>query len=453
MTNKSWVGPNGETVAVPKDDGQGLMISAFQSREFGFGMALNEEQLKEVNKYREGKLYTDQDAAMATRQHKQKKPLMTSPFIQEFEYGKNNDGYWTYQWMVCQLDDCVDVLKTLFGNQYDFLFMFDHSCGHDKKRTDGLIVENMAKIYGGKQAAMRDTEIKAVRGYLGPFPSVLKMGDIQKMNFQEGDDGPFWMSAEEKEKSKRDQPFGKIKKREYNIKELIEKLSEVGYVASGRKKQLQQAAQARGIPIFEETEAVIEGWLGKPKGLLQVAWERGFIDPTISNPKNYYTIVGRKNALGILMPETSLKQILANCSDFEEEETMLQSMGRNMGVLVDQTPKCHPELAGEGIEYSWGCAKNRYHQLPIAEKKRKEKFVGSMRLCLSNEVISQQRVVKFSKRAREYICAYHTLHKEQDETHLDPVVTPMKVEKLVKEFKTHRCALDFDYSFIKQECI
>jgi hypothetical protein len=153
------------------------------------------------------------------------------------------------------------------------------------------------------------------------------------------------------------------------------------------------------------------------------------------------------------MPETSLKQILANCSDFEEEETMLQSMGRSMGVIVDRTPKCHPELAGEGIEYSWGCAKNRYRQLPLVEKKKKEKFVGSVRLCLSNEVISQERVVKFSKRAREYICAYHTLHKEQDETHLDPVVTPMKIEKLVKEFKTHRCTLDFDYSFIKQECM
>jgi hypothetical protein len=72
------------------------------------------------------------------------------------------------------------------------------------------------------------------------------------------------------------------------------------------------------------------------------------------------------------------------------------------------------------------------------EKKKKEKFIGSVRLCLSNEVISQERVVKFSKRACEYICAYHTLHKEQDETHLDPVVTPMKIEKLVKEFKTHR---------------
>ena len=69
--------------------------------------------------------------------------------------------------------------------------MFDHFCRHNKKRTDGLIVENMAKIYKGKQAAMQDTEIKAVRGYLGPFLSVLKMWDIQKMNFQEGDDGPF----------------------------------------------------------------------------------------------------------------------------------------------------------------------------------------------------------------------------------------------------------------------
>jgi hypothetical protein len=89
--------------------------------------------------------------------------------------------------------------------------MFDHSCRHDKKRTEGLLVKNMAKIYGGKQAALRDAEIKEVQGYLGPFPSVLKMGDVQKMNFQEGEDGPFWMSAEEKEKSKRDQPSSKIK--------------------------------------------------------------------------------------------------------------------------------------------------------------------------------------------------------------------------------------------------
>ena len=48
---------------------------------------------------------------------------------------------------------------------------------------------------------------------------------------------------------------------------------------------------------------------------------------------------------------------MAGCLDFEEEETLLQPSGREMGVLVDWTPKCHCELAGEGIEYSWGCAK------------------------------------------------------------------------------------------------
>jgi hypothetical protein len=83
-------------------------------------------------------------------------------------------------------------------------------------------------------------------------------------------------------------------------------------------------------------------------------WEQGFINPTISNLKNYYTIIGW---IRILMPETSSKQIIANCSDFKEDEMMLQSMGRKMGVLVDQTPKCHMELAGEGTEYSLGCAK------------------------------------------------------------------------------------------------
>jgi len=28
--------------------------------------------------------------------------------------------------------------------------------------------------------------------------------------------------------------------------------------------------------------------------------------------------------------------------------------------MIDRMLKYHPELAGEGIEYSWGCAKNFY---------------------------------------------------------------------------------------------
>jgi hypothetical protein len=48
----------------------------------------------------------------------------------------------------------------------------------------------------------------------------------------------------------------------------------------------------------------VEGGQGKAKGLLQVLWERGFINAT--NIKKY-TMNGRQDAYGLLMPETSLE--------------------------------------------------------------------------------------------------------------------------------------------------
>ncbi len=68
------------------------------------------------------------------------------------------------------------------------------------------------------------------------------------------------------------------------------------------------------------------------------------------------------------MLETSLKSLMAGCMDFKEEETMLQYMGTQMGVVVDRGPKCHAEIAGEGIEYSWGCMKNHYQRVLLDKK-------------------------------------------------------------------------------------
>ncbi|KAI2492374.1 hypothetical protein MHU86_22183 [Fragilaria crotonensis] len=126
------------------------MISAFQSREFGFGLDTTESDLSEVNRRRQGVKYRDTQAAMDTRKTEYKEPLTTSPFIREFEYGQNADGYWTYQHMVLQLEDCVDILNVKYP-QYDFLFLFDHSCGHDRQREDGLNVEKMSRSFGGQR--------------------------------------------------------------------------------------------------------------------------------------------------------------------------------------------------------------------------------------------------------------------------------------------------------------
>ena len=45
FTGSAWSGPRGEQAIIPKDEGNGIMISAFQSREFGFGMNLSHIEL------------------------------------------------------------------------------------------------------------------------------------------------------------------------------------------------------------------------------------------------------------------------------------------------------------------------------------------------------------------------------------------------------------------------
>ena len=67
----------------------------------------------------------------------------------------------------------------------------------------------------------------------------------------------------------------------------------------------------------------------------------------------------------------SLKALMKLQNDFINEVTLLQYYGRELGLIIDQTPKCHPELAGEGIEYAWAIAKFFYRKSDIREKKPK----------------------------------------------------------------------------------
>jgi hypothetical protein len=72
--------------------------------------------------------------------------------------------------------------------------------------------------------------------------------------------------------------------------------------------------------------------------------------------------------------------------DFLEEETLLQYHGRLIGVLVNHTPICHPELEGEGIEYCWVCSKGFYWHLPLKSKKGKVNFKKLVRQALSQRI-------------------------------------------------------------------
>jgi hypothetical protein len=65
--------------------------------------------------------------------------------------------------MVFQLEDCMGCLKVIVP-ELDYLFLFDHSCNHDKQREDGLNVDKMSKGFGSKQSIMHDSLIKDVVG-------------------------------------------------------------------------------------------------------------------------------------------------------------------------------------------------------------------------------------------------------------------------------------------------
>jgi hypothetical protein len=141
-----------------------------------------------------GEKYADEAAVIAKRGIAEKKDLKHSPFVIEFKYGANNEGYWPYKHMVLHLEDCVDCVKVL-ALQFHYLFLFDHSCGHDKQREDRLNIKNMTKSFSGKQAYLHDSEVD---GYLGPYSKVLKPSDVQSMVFKESDVGPFWLTEQER---------------------------------------------------------------------------------------------------------------------------------------------------------------------------------------------------------------------------------------------------------------
>ena len=97
------------------------MISAFQSREFGFGLKFTDEELNSVNEYRSGKKYTDEDAAKEVKRDIYKKDLTCSPFVEYFQFGKDN--YWDYNHMALQIEDCIDCLKVIYP-EYDYVFIY-----------------------------------------------------------------------------------------------------------------------------------------------------------------------------------------------------------------------------------------------------------------------------------------------------------------------------------------
>lgn len=479
MNIMEWQGRNGEMPTKPKDEGQGLMASGITGRELGYGYKPTPEELVKINDFRRmyRPHYADAEAATKVYGTSKKKDITVEDWDNSylFEYGGADGSYWTYDRSVLQLENLADIVDALFSipwdgvesphncfveseahpnklvRQYECLFNTDHSCGHDRGRRDGLDVTSQRKGPSSAAKKMRDVEITDEAGVLSDefdHPLKLKVGMIQKLVFGDTDNfgnpeiGPFWWSPDDRARYKFDDIDG-IQTVPLLKKELQKALEATGIDPSGKKDELVRKCtnHVPPIPITKQVQKVRrEGWYGKPKGLFQILYERGYIDQT---KVSMYTLNGPKDEDNVVMKAFSLNALIRKCPDFVNEPTMMQYIAKEkLGIIVDRSPKCSPELAGEGIEYVWACSKGWYRAQALSRKKNKASFHKLVNECLGSDVITIERARMFSRRAREYMVAYHKLAGD------DKSATPALLSQAIKVRKHHTEVTDISFAWI-----
>jgi hypothetical protein len=145
-------------------------------------------------------------------------------------------------------------------------------------------------------------------------------------------------------------------------------------------------------------------------------------------------------------PSTSAQAILwTNCKDMKMEKPQLKYIFEDLfGCHKKLTPKCHPEIAGRGIEYACGYLKLRFwkHFNDMVPKHLQEN-VGKV---LSTEVLTLNRLWKFAQKARNYKLTHTFLINRTGGN--DASSAKDEIEHITKMFKAHRSAMDADYLFI-----
>jgi hypothetical protein len=253
-------------------------------------------------------------------------------------FGGRN-GYWMGNHMILQTEDCIDCLREIFDRQYKFVFLYDHSRGHTKKRVGGLDATKVNKGFGGE--ILRNSMIEEKYGYLGAFhklsnPRMVSIGHEQTFVYSSPDDiknGPFYLTDEQRELTRHNNYIhlveDKCGEKEKSKKELVDELMQTEWAqAEGKNvvskmlvRDLRKKATLLGINTLKMVaRRLVPGWEGKGKGLLQILWEQGWLNESLIRQ---YKLRMEDDA-GVLIPEFSLAHMMESCTDFQNKMSQLE---------------------------------------------------------------------------------------------------------------------------------
>ena len=399
-----------------KGQGKGVMVSAFVSEQVGFGLKIAVDQLEAVN---------------AVRAKYEREPLDADSLCTLFDYGKNKKGYWNYEHFALQVQDVMDVWEACYPEE-QILFEVDWSAGHAKKADDALQTGATAvkvNCHPRKEGETIMRKTRLTEGCIGTLPAIkttnteevynygLNVGDYQYFEHMHGDPPPFY-----------------------------------------------------------DVDCEPGAYEGHVKGLKQILFERRLWESdlvgsvTKKNVKKYRGLsecgCADNKAISKCCRKFEMRHRLAALPDFAAQRGALAELINARGHIVIFSPKCHPEIAGNGIEYLWGVSKKVFRRR-INDFENKHLHANVKKALATEDIVdkngevlkaplSKERVYRFARKTRTYRRLYELFPTPADLKVAGEVGTVSEgewfrqIEKHYKKTSTHRNILDSEGAYLKE---
>jgi len=148
--------------------------------------------------------------------------------------------------------------------------------------------------------------------------------------------------------------------------------------------------------------------------------------------------------------------------EFLAQRSALEELVYSRGHLGIMSVKCHPEMAGNGIEYAWGMAKLQFrrrfndlstkNQAANVAKSLSTESVIDKNGTLRGAPLGITRVRKYARHVRTYRNLYRIYGRMIRSLAKELKVTGFAfLEAMVKKISTHRNICELDRTYLKKD--